>query len=166
MVFWGKGFTLAVSFFLSLVAPKAQAFDCYTDCGTVASFKYPCPTLSNPHRRCTGREPGTFAACQTTKVAACNILLPLKNQILHKMVTTVASDVHVEDVAGGWTRLTCATAGAGLITAVNAGYSAPICAAMNVAAAGCVTFVVASGGVITGGVCAQLCADHRLADCH
>lgn len=150
---------------LSFISVNANAFDCYTDCGAVAHFTYPCPTFHNPHRRCDGREPNTFAVCQSAKVAACQILEPLEQGIIHDMVGAVSDNSQIQSEAGGWTRATCAASAIGIVTAVNAGYSAPICAAANVAAAGCETFVLSSSGVITAGVCSQLCADRRLSDC-
>ncbi len=155
----------SVALALNLITINANAVDCYTDCGAVARVSYPCPTFRNPHRRCDGRDPAVFGACETAKEAECRVLQPLENEIIHQMVSEVSDDSRVQSAAQGWTTATCAASAVGLVTAVNAGYSTPICAAMNVAAAGCVTFVVASGGLITSGVCSQLCADHRLGDC-
>jgi hypothetical protein len=66
---WALSWALA----LGSLSPQAMAWDCQTDCGRVAAFRYPCPTLRNPRRTCEGREPGTFAACTSAKVASCQI---------------------------------------------------------------------------------------------
>lgn len=158
---------ISFSFFLTLVgaATPALAYDCYTDCGAAAEFRFPCPTIRNPRRTCTGRDPGTFAACEGAKAAACQVLEPLKDTIIQNMASAIAGNPQVQDEAKGWTTATCAIVGAGTIDAVKAAYSVPICAALSVAAAGCATFVVASGTVIVGATCAQLCTDKHLADC-
>lgn len=156
-------FSASVMFFL--LSFNASAIDCYTDCGAVASFRYPCPTFSNPGRKCTGRDPVVYGSCEATKVAACQVLAPLKDAIIGRMVAAVASDGQVRDRARGWTTTSCATVGGSLILAVNAAYATPICAAFNVAAAGCATFVLSSGAAVIGGTCAQLCTDRHLADC-
>lgn len=49
------------------------AFDCNSDCGKAAEFRYPCPTFGNPGRMCRGREPVEYAACESAKVASCKI---------------------------------------------------------------------------------------------
>lgn len=51
----------------------AQAYDCNSDCGAAARFRYPCPTFRNPHRMCGGREPVEYAACEAAKVASCQV---------------------------------------------------------------------------------------------
>ena len=55
------------------VSPQAFSFDCNSDCGKAAEFRYPCPTFGNPGRKCKGREPVEFAACETAKAASCKI---------------------------------------------------------------------------------------------
>jgi len=58
----------------ALAIPQAAlAYDCDSDCGKVASFRYPCPTFGNPGRKCTGREPVQYAACETQKAVSCEL---------------------------------------------------------------------------------------------
>lgn len=58
---------------LTLCATPALAYDCNTSCDDVASFRYPCPTWNDLGRKCTGREPQTWAVCQLAKEASCRI---------------------------------------------------------------------------------------------
>ncbi len=63
------------------ISTVAMAIDCNSDCGEIASFRYPCPTFSNPGRQCDGRDPGTYAACEVTKAASCELFQGLQNAI-------------------------------------------------------------------------------------
>jgi hypothetical protein len=56
-----------------MLATNAYGFDCNSDCGKAAEFKYPCPTFGNPGRKCKGREPVEFASCETVKLASCKM---------------------------------------------------------------------------------------------
>lgn len=49
------------------------SYDCRTDCGAVASFDYPCPTLRKPRRMCEGRDNAIFAACTIAKASSCEL---------------------------------------------------------------------------------------------
>lgn len=53
--------------------PQAFGFDCNSDCGKAAEFRYTCPTFGNPGRMCKGREPVEYTACESAKVASCKI---------------------------------------------------------------------------------------------
>lgn len=63
------------AFLLNMVilSQTAVAYDCNSDCGKAAEFRYPCPTFGNPGRKCKGREPIEFAACETVKVSSCQL---------------------------------------------------------------------------------------------
>jgi hypothetical protein len=56
-----------------MISANAYGFDCNSDCGAAARFRYPCPTFGNPGRMCDGREPVEYAACESAKVASCKI---------------------------------------------------------------------------------------------
>ncbi|WYD79986.1 MAG: hypothetical protein V8K32_11785 [Candidatus Electrothrix gigas] len=64
---------LLVLFVLMFFVPSAQAVNCDTDCGKEARFKYPCPTFSNPGRKCTGKNHARYAACETEKKVSCDL---------------------------------------------------------------------------------------------
>jgi hypothetical protein len=59
--------------FSLLLSTNAFGYDCNSDCGKAAEFKYPCPTFGNPGRKCKGREPVEYAACETVKLASCKM---------------------------------------------------------------------------------------------
>lgn len=52
---------------------KAIAYDCDSDCYGVARFRYSCPTFNNPARKCWGRNPVKFAACEADKALSCKL---------------------------------------------------------------------------------------------
>lgn len=58
---------------LAVTAGEAVAVQCDTDCGRVAAFKYPCPSVRKPYRKCEGREPAVWSSCQTVKFASCEV---------------------------------------------------------------------------------------------
>ena len=57
------------------VGTQALATDCNTDCGAKARFTYPCPTLRNPGRKCTGKNPVIYGACEVERAVACDNFL-------------------------------------------------------------------------------------------
>jgi hypothetical protein len=63
---------LVVAMALSL-SSIGYGWDCDSDCGKSARFRYPCPTFGNPGRKCDGRDPATYTACETAKFASCQI---------------------------------------------------------------------------------------------
>ena len=56
-----------------IISLQSFAFTCNTDCGKAAKFKYPCPTFSNPGRKCTGKNPGLYASCEVDKKVSCDL---------------------------------------------------------------------------------------------
>jgi hypothetical protein len=56
-----------------MLSANAYGFDCNSDCGKAAEFRYPCPTFKNPGRKCKGREPVEYASCETVKLASCKM---------------------------------------------------------------------------------------------
>lgn len=70
----GLGTIAAIFLALGVVTP-VLATDCDTDCGAKARFTYPCPTLRNPGRKCTGKNPIIYGACETERAIACDNFL-------------------------------------------------------------------------------------------
>lgn len=58
---------------LMVLASQAYGWDCDSDCGHSARFRFPCPTFGKPHRMCNGRDPATYSACETAKFASCQL---------------------------------------------------------------------------------------------
>jgi hypothetical protein len=56
-----------------ITASISYGYDCNSDCGKAAQFKYPCPTFGKPHRMCKGRDPVEYSACETVKMASCKM---------------------------------------------------------------------------------------------
>lgn len=162
---------LIVTFISALAyGSSALAVDCFTDCGKVASFSYPCPSARNPRRRCEGRDPATYGACTAAKEAACRILEPIENALVHDLAMDIAEDPQVTSASKKWTTTSCKRDGGLLITAVGAGFASPLCVAAGiqtagVATAGCALFLATSGALITDVTCTQLCTDRQLEDC-
>lgn len=149
---------------------SALAVNCNTDCGKAASFSYPCPTFRNPHRRCEGRDPAAYAACTGAKEAACRVIEPLEDALIHDLATDIAEDPRVTSASKKWTTSTCKSDGELLIAAVGAGFATPICVAAGIqtagaATAGCIVFLGSSGAFLTDVTCTQLCTDRQLEDC-
>jgi len=98
---------------------------------------------------------------------SCDVKIPTPSfdWAIEAVAKPVAAQLAGQAEQGGWTKLNCVSLSAGAVYAATTGYSAAICAVMNVAAPACVAFLTASGGVITGATCVQLCQDRRLSDC-
>lgn len=58
------------------------AYSCDTDCGNVSKFRYPCPTFSNPGRKCWGKNHVKYAACESDKAIACRLMSAIENKAL------------------------------------------------------------------------------------
>lgn len=71
---FSKSFWVLLIGFLLFPATPSWATSCDTDCGARAEFEYPCPTLRNPGRKCRGRNPAIFTACQNERSGACDDL--------------------------------------------------------------------------------------------
>ncbi len=67
--------TIAAIILAMGVGTQALATDCNTDCGAKARFTYPCPTLRNPGRKCTGKNPVIYGACEVERAVACDNFL-------------------------------------------------------------------------------------------
>ncbi len=52
----------------------AWGYSCDSDCGAEAAFRYPCPTFGNPGRKCTGKNPAKYAACEADKAVSCELM--------------------------------------------------------------------------------------------
>jgi len=109
---------------------------------------------------------GRFTVCRP-HVHSVPSLGDVKKGILGNLSMKIARDQRVVAQARGWTTVSCGVVGVPLFTAVGAAYHVPICAAVDLAAAGpwCTTFIGSSSTAIAGLTCAQLCADRHLADC-
>ena len=81
-----------------LISTKAFGFDCNSDCGKAAEFRYPCPTFGNPGRMCRGREPVEYAACESAKVASCQVWNGAVAAVSHKIKPMLESRFN----AGSW----------------------------------------------------------------
>lgn len=153
----------AICSLLVFSGSASYAVDCTTDCGKVASFRYPCPTFRNPRRMCTGREPAAYATCETTKQASCRVLRP----VIKKLGQAIAKDSRVLKKAkdGGWTNDSCRRNGEYLVGTIGLMYQTPICAAVNVGSLVCLGFIAYSSKNVADAACTQLCQDKRLNDC-
>jgi len=140
--------------FLFSMPLQTFAVDCNTNCKNQCRVRLP----MGGHFT----EPVCYTSCESTRVIACEVFEKAKNGIISNLTSAIADDPQVTGASRGWTIWTCASAGASLFYAIQAGYSAPVCAAFNAAAAGCVAFILSSGGLITTGTCATLCDRHRL----
>lgn len=59
---------------LLFVPTESWATSCDTDCGARSEFEYPCPTFRNPGRKCHGRNPAIFTACENERSGGCDSL--------------------------------------------------------------------------------------------
>jgi hypothetical protein len=66
-----KKFFLALAFGVFGWSTVGLSYHCRSNCHDEAKFKYPCPTLTKPHRKCEGINPGKLAACQAAKPVEC-----------------------------------------------------------------------------------------------
>ena len=153
-------------FVLMFFIPSAQAeISCNTDCGKVASFTYPCPTPLNLGRKCKGRDPATYTACESTKAVACRVLKPLVNQ----MGKAIGRDSRVKAQAEekGWTSASCRRNGNYLFGTIGLIYQTPMCTAVGagVGTAACYAYLASQAVGITEIACTQLCHDKHLKDC-
>lgn len=144
---------------------KASAF-CDTDCDDLSEFKYPC--LGG---MCKGYDPRIRIPCLGAKELACRQWENMKKGVVDNMAHMVASNTAVVDAAKGWTTSTCVASGSALIIAISAGYGALICSTigastLGVGLASCAIFLGASGTLIVGATCSQLCTDKHLSDCN
>lgn len=158
-----KKLAIAVCFLFLFSASSSYAVDCNTDCGKFASFRYRCPTIRNPGRWCTGRDPAKYSTCETAKQASCRVLRP----VLKKLGQAIGKDSRAQKRAkdDGWTKNSCRANGVFLVGTVGLVYQAPICAAVSVGAGACLGYIALSSAGVTEVACTQLCQDRKLNDC-
>lgn len=164
----------AVMFFVfNLNEALAIAYSCDANCDEAAKFRYRCPTINNPNRKCDGTNHVKRAACITDKTLSCDLWDSVKDGYMNNVVNSVAKNDTVIHAAerDGWTKSNCRVSGTGIIGLTAQFYSSPICAAAGVTTAGvgapyCIAFIAASSALIAEGVCTQLCHDKHLLDCN
>jgi hypothetical protein len=139
--------TLAVGAFL--LSTSALGFDCNSDCGAAARFKYPCPTFGNPGRMCRGTEPVEYAACESVKAASCKLWNGAVGAVGHKIRPYLESRFN----AGTWAQAqanggetdymaSCVAAGVSACTLAGTELGGPWGAAMSGAIGTFVSFRV------------------------
>ena len=85
---WKMG--IVTSLLLLVVGVQnASAWDCNTDCGAAAKFRYPCPTFGNPGRKCDGRNPTVYAACSTDQAVSCRLWESIEASVHHDLQTVL-----------------------------------------------------------------------------
>jgi len=131
----GKRFIVA--FMSVLFVSSGYAYggvDCSTDCARKASFRYPCPTVRNPGRKCEGREPTTYLACETTKKTSCELWQGALRAVAPRLKDMLSGTFN----AGSWAAATeggdedmkeymikCESAGVAACAALGAAYGGP-----------------------------------------
>lgn len=90
--------SLLTAMLATTAAAPAFAYQCDDDCGHIARFRYPCPTFSNPGRKCTGRDPVQYGACETAKAASCEIWRGAVNYAAPRMRPLMEGEFN----AGSW----------------------------------------------------------------
>ena len=76
---------------LALGAKTTLGYDCNSDCGAQAAFRYRCPTFGNPGRMCDGRNPAKFAACETDKEVSCQLWENIENSVHDRLKRVLES---------------------------------------------------------------------------
>lgn len=128
---------------IAMVFPAGSAFayDCNTDCGNAAEFTYPCPTFSNPGRKCTGRDPGIYATCETAKAVSCSLWAEVENALggriraaLEPTFNAASYKTAEEEGKEREYLALCESAGVSICAAIGAEYGGPYGAALSGAA--------------------------------
>lgn len=111
-----------------LLGSASHGYDCNTDCGKAAEFRYPCPTPTHPGRKCTGRNPAKYVVCETDKAVSCRLwneavdfFEPIvKPHLIHRFnASTYHPDKHNEYV------IECTAAAVAVLAAVGSTYGPP-----------------------------------------
>lgn len=113
---------------LLFIGGAAFGYDCDTDCGRAAQFRYPCPTPTNPGRKCTGKNPAKYVACETDKAASCRLWEEaasffepvVKPHLVHRFNASTYDPNHHQEYV-----VECTAAAVAVLAAVGSTYGPP-----------------------------------------
>ena len=117
------------------------AYDCNSDCHEEAKFRYRCPTVSNPGRKCTGVNPAKKAACEADKAVSCGLWESIYDHFAGQIKDSLKGSFNaqtyakaVDDGEEAEYLALCQTAGVSVCVALGASYGGPWGAALSGAA--------------------------------
>ena len=103
-----------------LLSTHAYSFNCDSDCGKAARFKYPCPTFGKPYRKCYGRDPVTFATCESEKKLSCDAIQYFSRKLKPHLIQNYNAEEYQNFESKATYMAYCTAAVTSLCTAIGA----------------------------------------------